>query len=243
MNYALVPNTSRSSSYLDSYETAGYAPSGNKGSGLAAGVDNQFSNADWMADSWAKGSPGDLRKWASRSAGATGGGRPTSTRSVTRTVRSGSAPDLPELPTYQAPEYNKRAARATAQKLAAPGIRTLRQTVQEAMGRNFENPNFRKMTLREALQGYGVGLENVMAGASREARSDQMAELQLQQKEAQNNWEAQTKAAMSAYQNAWNDYMKGTETVSETQPMENTFKIGNRDYTTDPISGRPVPVY
>ena len=185
-------------------------------------------------DTWRNGSPGDLRKWAQRSASSSGGSRPTSTRSSTRTVRQGSAPELPELPTYKAPEFDKRAVRAATQKLAAPGIRTLRQTVQQAMGRNYENPNVRKLTLREALQGYGVGLGNVMSGAGREARSEHMQELQLQQQEAQNNWEAQTKAAMSAYQNAWNDYLKGSETISETNPVENTFKIGNRNYSTDP---------
>jgi hypothetical protein len=29
----------------------------------------------------------------------------------------------------------------------------------------YDNPNVKRMTLRDALQGYGSGLENVMAGA------------------------------------------------------------------------------
>lgn len=159
----------------------------------------------------------------------------------------GEAPKMPDLPTFKAPEINKRAIKADAQKLAAPGIRTLRETVQQAMGKNYENPNVRKMTLREALQGYGTGLEKVMSGANREARSNQMAEVDLQRQEAQMNFQAQQQAAMASYQNAWADYLKGSETVSETSSesggAENTFKIGSRTYTRDPLSGRPVPVY
>ena len=146
---------------------------------------------------------------------------------------------MPDMPTFVAPEMDKRKTRALQQKLAAPGIRTLRQTMQQAMGKNYENPNVRKLTLREALQGYGSGLEKVMSGAGREARSEQMAELDLQRQEQMANFQAQTNLAMQSYQNAWQDYLKGSETVTTT-----SGKSGETVTTTGPdAEGIPTPYW
>lgn len=247
----ISPSASRNSAYLDSYEASPYGSgagagySSSKGAMLAKGARlNQGGGADddriGKSPYWSPEPPG-IRGFS----GAIN--RSGSSTTTQRTVRMGEAPKMPDLPTFKAPEINKRAIKADAQKLAAPGIRTLRETVQQAMGKNYENPNVRKMTLREALQGYGTGLEKVMSGANREARSNQMAEVDLQRQEAQMNFQAQQQAAMASYQNAWADYLKGSETVSETSSesggAENTFKIGSRTYTRDPLSGRPVPVY
>lgn len=239
---ALQPSTSRSSKYLESYETPGYS------SGAKAG-----SAGTGKEDTWAYGSPGDVRK-----ANFSGGGRsrgssgPVGSTTRTKTVRKGDAPEMPDLPTFKAPEVNKRAIRAMTQKLAAPGVRTLRQTMQQAMGKNYENPNVRKMTLREALQGYGTGLEKVMSGAGREARSEHQQELNLQREAEMANFKQQTQAAMQTYQNAWSDYLKGEETVSTTTPgvsgTEGTsgggVKMGNKTYyqTRNPFTGRPQPI-
>jgi len=40
------------------------------------------------------------------------------------------------------------------------------------MGETYENPNVKRMTVREALSGYGSGLENVMAGAGSAATQE-----------------------------------------------------------------------
>jgi hypothetical protein len=163
---------------------------------------------------------------------------------------------MPEMPTYNAPEMDKRALKAATQKLAAPGVRTLRETVQQAMGKNYENPNVRKMTLREALQGYGTGLESVMAGAGREARSNQMIEIDLAREAEMANFQQQTQAAMQSYQNAWADYLKGEETVTETvsgpaTPEESEQfggfsgkEMGGKTYyhTRDPFTGYLRPI-
>lgn len=231
----------RASKYLESFETSGYGSQA--GGGAQAGGD--------AVDTWRYGSPADKRKAAYGGSGSIsyGGSSSRSGTSSTRVIRKGSAPELPELPTFKAPEFNKRAVRALTQKMAAPGVRTLRETVQQAMGKTYENPNVRKLTLREALQGYGTGLEKVMAGASREARSEHMAELDLQRQEQMMNFEAQTKAAMAAYQNAWQDYLKGEETVttqssSTEEGSPGGVNVGGRTYyaTRNPYTGRMTPL-
>lgn len=237
----ITPSASRASKYLQGYETTGYTPR------AAAGSAQAGSSGSGM-DTWRYGSPGDIRKAQRQPGGSYAGNTSLSRSSSTRTIRKGAAPELPELATFEAPKLDKRAVRATAQKLAAPGLRTLRQTVQQAMGRNFENPNVRKMTLREALRGYGTGLESVMAGANREARSEQMAELEIQRQADYANWKAQNDAAMAAYDKAWSDYMKGTETITEAGTSKQNKigrEIGGRTYThqRNPFTGGYVPVY
>ena len=244
---ALAPGTSRASSYLEGYETSGYVSGADKGSSLRSGVDNQFSNASW-ADTWAMGSPSDLRNAALNQSAGRSYSRSSAvpTTQTTRTVRKGEAPEVPDMPTYVAPELDKRKVRALTQKMAAPGVRTLRESVQQAMGRNYDNPNVRKMTLREALQGYGTGLESVMAGAGKEARSESMAELDLKRQESYANWQQQSQAAMASYQNAWADYMKGTETITESKPTTNEgVMVGGNTYkyTRNPVSGQIQPIF
>jgi len=262
----ISPSASRNSSYLDNYEAGPYGSGSGSGGGSGYSSSKGAMLAKGQRLNQVGGGGGDYRPSGLYSTQAfndmlnrtrlSGGGQREasqtgSSTSSTRTVRMGEAPEAPELATFVAPEVDKRAIKAESQKLAAPGIRTLRETVQQAMGKNYENPNVRKMTLREALQGYGSGLEKVMSGANREARSSHMQELDLKREEAQLNFNAQNQMAMASYQNAWADYLKGSETITESQsqsqseagPVANTYKIGSRTYTRDPLSGRPVPVY
>ena len=239
----ITPSTSRASKYLEGFEATGY--------GSTAGGGTRKTSPQQL-DTWAYGSPGDIRR-AKFSGGGGGGGRSrgsTGSTTTSQTIRKGAAPELPELPTYKAPQVDKRKIRALTQKLAGPGVRTLRQTMQQAMGRTYENPNVRKLTLREALKGYGTGLEKVMAGAGREARSEHMAELDLQRQQEMMNFQAQTKAAMASYQNAWADYLKGEKTVSTTTPTtaEGTqtggTQMGGRTYyyRRNPFTGQVQPI-
>ncbi|OEU68517.1 MAG: hypothetical protein BBJ57_07505 [Desulfobacterales bacterium PC51MH44] len=83
---------------------------------------------------------------------------------------SGGGPGgMGEAPTLNMPEYDDREVSKLAQKKAAPGVRKLRTVTQQALSSTHENPNVQKMTVRDALAGYGTGLENVMAGAERSA--------------------------------------------------------------------------
>lgn len=236
----ITPSASRSSKYLQSYETPGYASGAAPGSGATGQAESQIGKSPY----WSPQAPG-----SSRGGGSSGS---SSKRSSTKTVRKGEAPEMPDLPTFKAPEMDKRAVKALTQKMAAPGIRTLRESVQQAMGKNYENPNVRKMTLREALQGYGTGLEKVMSGASREARSEKMAELDLKRQAEAANFQAQTAAKMQQYNNAWQDYLKGSETVTTTGEatggsdtgVGGGVQMGGNTYfkRRDPFTGNVVPI-
>jgi hypothetical protein len=145
-----------------------------------------------------------------------------SSRTVSRVEYSG------EMPTYQgvAPvEFAKvdpRKLKALQQKAAAPGIRALNEKLQGAMNISSDNPNVRRMTLREALQGYGSGLENTMAGAGAQARSEHQQELNIVNQEKQMNFQAQNQAAMAAYQAAIAKYMASATRITETESGEGT---------------------
>lgn len=74
--------------------------------------------------------------------------------------------------TFQAPYWNEEKISDLTQKKALPGLRSLRQQVQRITGRRYDNPNVARMTLREALSGYGAGLDEIYSGAGKEARAD-----------------------------------------------------------------------
>lgn len=88
--------------------------------------------------------------------------------------------DMPEYtpyipgaaPTYEAPEWDEGAISSLTQNKAAPGLRELRQQIQRVSGRKYDNPQVGRMTLREALQGYGSGVGSVMSSASGVARGE-----------------------------------------------------------------------
>jgi len=85
----------------------------------------------------------------------------------------GGGPGGPgEVPELNLPEYDDRKVSALQQKRAAPNVRKLRNVTQQVLSTTHENPNVQKMTVRDALAGYGTGLENVMAGAHREATQE-----------------------------------------------------------------------
>lgn len=116
------------------------------------------------------------------------------------------APNVP-LPAFNLPPYDEGRISELTQKAAAPGMRALRTSVQQVQGKYYENPNVKRMTLRDALAGYGAGLESVMTGAGREARGEYAAEYAPQLTKAQMEYQAQVQATMNQYQNAWRDYM------------------------------------
>ena len=190
------------------------------------------TNNDWT---WAYGSPSDMKQAYQQKAsggsrgGYAGGGGFGSARSSTTTQRlrfTEDAPDLPTLPKLEMPKVDKRKIRALTQQIAAPNIRKLNESVLTAMNIHTDNPNVRRMTLREALQGYGSGLESTMAGAGGQARSEHQQELNLASAEAQANWRANTEALMSQYNNAWQKYLAGAERVSETNASDTPMDGG-----------------
>jgi len=103
---------------------------------------------------------------------------------------------------------------------AAPAVRMLREGLQGAMNVHTDNPNVRRMTIREALQGYGTGLEKAMSGAGAQARSEHMQELNLKKEEAMANWRANYEKIMADYKNRWEKYLQSAEKITQTDSSE-----------------------
>ena len=81
------------------------------------------------------------------------------------------SPGAMDYAKYTPPVYDEQKIKAMTQEQAAPAIRGLRNAVQRVSSRYYDNPNVAKMTLREALEGYGQGLQSAMSQAANTARS------------------------------------------------------------------------
>ena len=118
-----------------------------------------------------------------------------------------TAPVMGSMPTFNLPTWDESKIAAKTQRAAGPGLRELRKGMQEAQGRYYENPNVRRMTLRDAMAGYGMGLEKVMGGARQQATSEYAAEYGPQVAKAQAEYGGQVQSTLSQYRNAWNEYL------------------------------------
>jgi hypothetical protein len=117
-------------------------------------------------------------------------------------------PTLGPYPTYNLPVRDEAKVSQYTQRAAAPGIRALRSAVQRAVSSNEENPNVRRMSLREALAGYGQGLENVIAGAERAGQSQYNQEYSEQARKADMEYRAEIDRRNANFQAAMQDYYK-----------------------------------
>jgi len=133
----------------------------------------------------------------------------------------GGAPALGEAPKLEMPEYDEDKVSSLTQKRAAPAIRRLRETTQQATSGTYDNPNVKKMTVREALAGYGTGLEGVVAGAGRAAAA-----------EYGDQYAASVNAEMAKYQAALNRQSQEYEVRSRDWLMgrENEYWKERQDY-------------
>jgi len=176
----------------------------------------------------------------------------TTTGSAMPVLPSWSPPEAYEIPEYQpyipgaaptyaAPEWDEGAISSLTQKRAAPGLRSLRQQVQRVTGRKYDSPQVARMTLREALQGYGSGIGSVLGGAGSVAHREygqkygaeteaarlsyggQMAqwrgEIAARSQGALTNYQAELEKRRTGYQSAWDKWKAsvGTTTTSTTR--------------------------
>lgn len=116
-------------------------------------------------------------------------------------------PTMGPMPEFNLPVWDEGKIGSLAQKAAGPGLREMKKGLREAQGRYYENPNVRRMTLRDAMAGYGMGIEKVMAGARREAQAEYAQEFAPQMTKAQMEYQAKTQGVMNQYQNAWREYL------------------------------------
>jgi hypothetical protein len=102
-------------------------------------------------------------------------------------------------PQYKAPLYNERKVQALTQQQVAPAIRGLRSAIMRTQNTQGENQNVNRMTMRDALAGYGQGLQSAMAGASATARGLYNEEYARESDAAKTNFEAQADASKTSY--------------------------------------------
>ena len=113
---------------------------------------------------------------------------------------SGDAPGAPEWEGYELPstedrpEFDEAKVQSLAQQHAAPGIRTLREAYQTAASRLPSDPKSR-LTLKDALKGYGSGLEQVMGGARKTARQEEMQKFGIESANFQADYAARLQQA------------------------------------------------
>lgn len=122
-----------------------------------------------------------------------------------KAVPSSAMPKL-TLPTYEAPapfvapERDENRLRSLRQKAAGSGVRKLRNMTQAAITSTRGLPaQVRRMTLREALRGYGEGISDVMSDASKEAQSEYNQEYAQEYNEAAMNYQGQVAASQANY--------------------------------------------
>ena len=108
-------------------------------------------------------------------------------------------PEMGAMPTFEAPLYDEAKIDKMAQQQAAPGLRNLRSSIQAVTSRRYDNPNVQRMTLRDALAGYGQGLEEVMSGARQTASAEYAQKYAMEYKTAGMNWETAVQTVRDKY--------------------------------------------
>lgn len=129
-------------------------------------------------------------------------------------------PEMPSIPAFEAPEWDESAIRKAAQRKAAPRLRSLRRQMEREAGRQYENPNVKRMTLRQAMEGYGLGLGSIMGQAEAAGRAEYGQQYGREFAGAQTTYQAQTQALMQSYQNAFSAYIASMQQTTTTGPPE-----------------------
>lgn len=194
---------------LYGYESGGYSDEEKSSSSKKKSNPTEGEGNDYT---WAYGSPQNYKKQnttrASRGYGSGSGGTRTTTLRPMMAM-----PTMSDVPALTLPKIDPRRIAALQQQHAAPGIRSAREALQASVDDSSDNPNVRRMTLREALQGYGAGLGNVMEGAGRTARQEHGQEVELAGQEAMANWKMQHERAMADYNAKMQAYLRTMQTT------------------------------
>jgi len=120
------------------------------------------------------------------------------------------APDMAIPKLGGVPAIDKQRMAQLSQERSAAGRRTLRRGMREAiqLAQQGENANVGSMVTRQALQGYGEGLGQVMGTAQKQAMTEVEYERGLRWQRTQ-----------AVFQAAMADYMQRFGTIQATQNM------------------------
>jgi hypothetical protein len=127
--------------------------------------------------------------------------------SASKPVPTYNAPSYKEMPTYTPRRWDDNEISSLTQKKAMPGIRELRGQIQRVTGRRYDNPNVGRMTLREALQGYGSGIGSVLGGAGEAATGEYSTKFAREGDESRRAFESES-SKTSAYNQNLSDIAK-----------------------------------
>ena len=105
-----------------------------------------------------------------------------------------------DLPEYTAPEYDEGRIKKLTAMGAGAGLRALRSQVQAAASKTYKNPTQKRMTLRDALAGYGQGIGSVLAGARAGAVSEYNTEYGIAADTAKTRYQAESTEKKAAYE-------------------------------------------
>jgi hypothetical protein len=132
------------------------------------------------------------------------------------------APEEYIAPSYTKPTYDENKVESLTQRKAAPGLRSARQALQSSTGGYYENPNVKRMTLRDALAGYGMAVENVMSGASNEARSQYNNEYNIEADASKTNFNKDVEEGKLNYNNKI--YKSQADFAAKTAEAEKNYQ-------------------
>lgn len=116
-------------------------------------------------------------------------------------------PIAPDMPEYEAPEWDEGEIRTMAAKKSGPQVAKLRQSVQAAMARTYDNPNVQRMTLRDALSGYGEGLGSILSAAESAAIQEYNYQYSQEAQAAMTNYQTELNTVMQQWTNDMTNYM------------------------------------
>ena len=193
-------------SYQDDWgQTPTPAPSA-PSSSVNAGV----STSQWgqPANSPANYPFSNIPQWGAEAVQQPSGSITVAPRTPIGAVRTTKTTYQGKAPTFAAPEWDEKEIRKKSRKLAGPALAAMEQEVQRAVGQYYENPNVRRMVLRDTLQGYGIGMANVLLAAERGATAEYGAE-----------YGRAYQTAMTNYQSAWQQYMSTAQQVTSDQQI------------------------
>lgn len=148
-----------------------------------------------------------------------GGARGAARETITERRPTMAMPERPTISAFEMPEWDESAIRKAAQRKAAPRLRSLRRQMEREAGRQYENPNVKRMTLRQAMEGYGLGLGTIMSQAEAAGRAEYGQKYGREFAGAQMTYQAQTQAMMASYQNAFNAYLTSMQQTTTTGPV------------------------
>ncbi len=144
-------------------------------------------------------------------------------------------PNYRELPGYHAPVYDDAEVDTLTQKRAAPGLRALRQTISRIGASGGGNSDMKRMTLRDALQGYGTGISKVIGESSKAATNEYGKKYGFAITNAQSEYGAAAARASAYNENArdtaktlYGGSLKEYETETEKEMMEKKYELEDR---------------